>query len=439
LSKKILIQQGRLINPYNKTDGIFDILIQNNKILEISSFIEPNETFEIIDARNNIVVPGFIDLHCHLREPGQEFKETVATGTMAAAAGGFTTVCAMPNTFPPIDSKPILESLTNLSKSTGAIRVLPIAAATIKSEGKSLTEMFELVDAGAIGFSDDGNPIYDPFIMRQALNFSAQLKVPIINHCEVPELSKNGVMNESWVSTQLGLPGIPNSAEESMVSRDILLSKLTGGHIHIAHVSTSGSVNLIRQAKKEGVNITCEVTPHHLTLTDSIILNKDSSSQDFVISNDSYDTRAKVNPPLRTSSDVDSLIEALNDGTIDIIATDHAPHSDIDKICTFSEAAFGISNIETAFSSIYQLVINNQISLTKLIESLTIGPAKILGSHQYGNLDQGNFADITIIDLNKQWEVNPAEFLSKGKNSPIDGSTLTSKVVKTIYQGKIVI
>ena len=336
------------------------------------------------------------------------------------------------------NSKPILESLTNLSKATGVIRVLPIAAATIKSEGKTLTEMFELVDAGAIGFSDDGKPIYDPFIMRQALNFSAQLKVPIINHCEVLELSKNGVMNESWVSTQLGLPGIPNSAEESMVSRDILLSKLTGGHIHIAHVSTSGSVNLIRQAKKEGVNITCEVTPHHLTLTDRIILNKDVSNQDFVISNDSYDTRAKVNPPLRTSSDVESLIEALNDGTIDMIATDHAPHSDVDKICTFSEAAFGISNIETAFSSIYQLVLNNQISLTKLIESLTIGPAKILGP-QYGNLDQGNLADITIIDLNEQWKVNPAEFLSKGKNSPIDGSILTSKVVKTIYQGKIVI
>ncbi|MFL2803949.1 MAG: dihydroorotase [Dehalococcoidia bacterium] len=438
MSKKLLIQQGKLINPANKTAGIFDILIQDNKIKEISNFIEPNETFEIIDARNKIVVPGFIDLHCHLREPGQEFKETVATGTMAAAAGGFTTVCAMPNTFPTIDSKPILESLTNLSKATGVIRVLPIAAATIKSEGKTLTEMFELVDAGAIGFSDDGKPIYDPFIMRQALNFSAQLKVPIINHCEVLELSKNGVMNESWVSTQLGLPGIPNSAEESMVSRDILLSKLTGGHIHIAHVSTSGSVNLIRQAKKEGVNITCEVTPHHLTLTDRIILNKDVSNQDFVISNDSYDTRAKVNPPLRTSSDVESLIEALNDGTIDMIATDHAPHSDVDKICTFSEAAFGISNIETAFSSIYQLVLNNQISLTKLIESLTIGPAKILGP-QYGNLDQGNLADITIIDLNEQWKVNPAEFLSKGKNSPIDGSILTSKVVKTIYQGKIVI
>ena len=437
MSKNILIQNGRLINPANQTDGIYDILIQNNIISDISNNIPPNDNFEIIDAANKIVVPGFIDLHCHLREPGQEFKETVATGTIAGAAGGFTTLCAMPNTIPPIDSKPHIESLANISKATGTIRVLPIASATIKSEGKTLTEMFELADAGAIGFSDDGNPIYDPFIMRQALSYSSQLNIPIINHCEVPELSKNGVMNESWVSTQLGLPGIPNSAEESMVARDIMLSKLTGGHIHIAHVSTSGSVNLIREAKKEGVNITCEVTPHHLTLTDTIILNKNLSDQNFVISHHSYDTRAKVNPPLRTSSDIQSLIEALNDGTIDIIATDHAPHSDIDKICTFSEAAFGISNIETAFSQIYQLVINKQISLNKLIESLTIAPARILGA-QYGNLEKNKPADITIIDLNEQWKVNPEEFLSKGKNSPLDGYTLTSKVFKTIYQGKIV-
>ena len=437
MSKNILIQNGRLINPANQTDGIYDILIQNNIISDISNHIQPNNNFEIIDATNKIVVPGFIDLHCHLREPGQEFKETVATGTLAGAAGGFTTLCAMPNTIPPIDSKPHIESLSNISKETGAIRVLPIASATMKSEGKILTEMFELADAGAIGFSDDGNPIYDPFIMRQALSYSSQLNIPIINHCEVPELSKHGVMNESWVSTQLGLPGIPNSAEESMVARDIMLSKLTGGHIHIAHVSTSGSVNLIREAKKEGVNITCEVTPHHLTLTDTIILNKNLSDQNFVTSHHSYDTRAKVNPPLRTSSDVQSLIEALNDGTIDIIATDHAPHSDIDKICTFTEAAFGISNIETAFSQIYQLVINQQISLHKLIESLTIAPARILGA-QYGNLEKNKPADITIIDLNEQWKVNPEEFLSKGKNSPLDGYTLTSKVFKTIYQGKIV-
>ena len=338
----LAIRGARVIDPANGVDAVADVLIADGRIAEVN----PNagsDASETIDATGLVVCPGFVDIHTHLREPGFEHKETIATGTLAAARGGFTTVCAMPNTEPPIDSAGMIEFILRTAQAQGHVRVLPIACVTRGRAGRELADLAELAQAGAIAFSDDGAPVADAHLMRRALEYAAMLGAPVIDHCEDPALSAGGVMHEGWVSTRLGLRGAPAAAEETMVARDIALAEATGSHVHIAHVSTAGSVDIIRQAKARGVPVTAEVTPHHLALTHEAIIGSGEAPGGLA-----YDTNAKVNPPLRTPADVDACVEGLRDGTIDCIATDHAPHAIQDKLCEFDAAAFGISGLETA-------------------------------------------------------------------------------------------
>ena len=345
----------------------------------------------------------------------------------------------MPNTKPTMDNKSTIELVLEKAKTNGLIRVLPIAAATKKRAGNELTNMHELSKLGVIGFSDDGDPIESPNMMRQALSYSLSTNLPIINHCEVKELSSNGVMNEGFTSMLLGLTGIPNSSEDSMVARDISLAETTGGKLHIAHASTSGTMELIKLAKNKGLNVTCEVTPHHLTLTDKFIFNKSNKAKDTdILSSNPYDTNIKVAPPLRSQKDVDSLVQGLLNDTIDVIATDHAPHTNSDKNCTFEEAANGISNLETALSSVLSLYHQKSIPITKIIEKLTSSPAKLINRPDLGSLKLNTNADITIFDPNLEWIVNSNKFASKGKNTPLDGEKVKGKVIKTIFKGKII-
>jgi dihydroorotase len=424
--KSILIKNAHIINPANRLDQPGSILIKNGKISRISKGSEDNnaEECDVIDAKGSIIAPGFVDLHCHLREPGFEDKETIASGTAAAAAGGYTTVCCMPNTNPPVDSRSVVEYIKEKSVSEGSVRVLPAGCITKGRQGQTIAEMGELAEAGVMGFSDDGSPVMSSLVMRQAMEYSRNFGLPIIEHCEDIDLSKNGQMNEGIIAARLGLAGIPAAAEESMIARNIALAELTGAHLHATHVSTAGSVDLIRRAKDKGINITADVTPHHLTLTEDILME--------------YDTNAKVNPPLRTQKDIEALIEGLKDNTIDVIATDHAPHTLVDKQCEFDLASFGISIFETAFGMLMKLVHDDKISLQMLLEKLTSAPAAILNDRfgKFGTLETGTSADMVIIDPALEWTVDPQKFKSKGKNTPLAGKTLRGKVTATIYQGR---
>lgn len=441
--KKLLIKGGRLIDPSQGIDDIRDLLIEDGAVKGLAEHIDPPEQAEVIDATGMVVSPGFIDVHCHLREPGFEDKETIATGTLAAARGGFTTVCAMPNTNPTMDTAATLEYVLRKARDEATVRVLPIGCVTRQSKGKQLAEMGELAEAGAIGFSDDGNPVSDSNIMRQALSYSSAMGLPIINHCEEPELFHGGSMHEGWISNRLGVKGIPNSAEDIMVARDIDLARLTGGRYHVAHLSTAGALELVRRAKERGMtNVTAEVTPHHLTLTDEAILGRTTNGADVngayaPLTSAAYDTLAKVNPPLREQHDMAAMIEGLRDGTIDLIATDHAPHNRTDKECTFHEAAFGISTLETALGQLMSLVHSNAAGLPLLIEKLTLAPARFLRRNDLGTLKQGAPADITIIDPDAEWVVDTAQFASKGKNTPLQGATLKGRVHATLVGGEV--
>ena len=436
MPESLIIRGGRVVDPSANLDRVSDVFVTEDKIAEIGNMDHVPAGTKVFEASGMVVCPGFIDIHCHLREPGQEHKETIASGTQAAAAGGFTTVCSMPNTDPPMDNRSVIDFVTSKARTDGYVRVLPIGCVTKGSEGKELAEMAELADAGAIGFSDDGHPVWDANIMRQALSYGAGLGLPIINHCEVPELAQDASMNEGWIATRLGIKGMPNSAEEVMVARDISLAELTGGHVHLAHVSTSGTLSIVKEAKRRGVKVTCEVTPHHLTLTDQLVMGSFEEEKVFdPLSSLAYDTSAKVNPPLRNKADVSVMAEGLSDGTIDFIATDHAPHSSIDKMCTFQEAAFGISVLETALGSVLTLLHNGSITLPKLISKLSTEPARFLNSN-LGTLQVGKPADITIFDPNKGWYVDSSKFLSKGKNTPLNGQSLRGKVKATFLGGK---
>ena len=397
------------------------------------------ENCQIIPGAGLVACPGFIDLHCHLREPGFEYKETIATGTMAAARGGFTTVCCMPNTDPAIDNAAVVEFIKQRAAAEGTVRVFPIGCVTKNRRGKELAEMEELASAGVVAFSDDGDPVYDPNLMRLALTYSGDLGLPVINHCQDHSLSRGGVMAEGWVATRLGLPGIPAAAEEAMIARDISLAELTGGRLHLAHLSTSGSVALVRQAKERGIQVTAEVCPHHLTITDRWAFGEQDHSSD-VAGKLSYDTYTKVYPPLRSTIDVDDLVDALSQGVIDCVATDHAPHDLASKQVTYQDASFGISVLETALGSLLQLVHQDRISLNTLIERLTVGPAKILGSSfdELACLKPGTPADLVLFDPNREWRVDPREFASKGKNTPLEGAILKGRVVATLVDGNIV-
>jgi len=423
--KPLLIQGGRIIDPTQGLDDTGSLLIADGKIawLGKGNASPPRQVYDTLPAAGMIVCPGFIDIHCHLRQPGFENQETIATGTRAAARGGFTTVCCMPNTKPPLDNRFTISHVLSLAKSEGAVRVLPIGAVSQGKKGRELADMDEMAEAGAVAFSDDGSPVADTELMRFALEKSRDTGLPIIDHSEAPELSRDGVMNEGKLSARLGLKGIPPASEEIMVSRDIDLALFTAGRLHIAHVSTVGSVEIIAEAKAKGIRVTTEVTPHHLTLTEEAVAG--------------YDTSAKVNPPLRTQNDIDALIQGLNEGIIDAIATDHAPHTDADKSKKFTLAPFGISELETALGASMGLVHSGKLTLNTLISKLTAEPARIIGDGR-GSLKVGSPADVTILDPDKKWEVKPDEFASKGHNTPLAGKTLKGRVMATIYQGNII-
>lgn len=439
-ARQTLIRGGRLIDPAQGIDGVMDLLLEGGVVSGIARRIEPPVHARVIDAAGLVVCPGFVDVHCHLREPGFEDKETIATGTLAAARGGFTTLCAMPNTNPTMDTRATLEYVLRKAREEGAVRVLPIGSVTKRSAGRELAEMGELAEAGAIGFSDDGNPVADSNIMRQALSYSSALGLPVINHCEEPSLFEGGSMNEGWVSNRLGIKGIPNSAEDVMVGRDIALAELTGGRYHVAHMSTTGALALVRRAKEQGLdNVTCEVTPHHLTLTDEAALGAAGGDAPYApLTPAAYDTRAKVNPPLRARADMEAMAQGLREGVIDFIATDHAPHNLTDKQCTFHEAAFGISALETALGQLMALVHGGQIGLPLLVEKLTASPARFLRRNDIGALRRGAAADVIIIDPAAEWVVDTAQFASKGKNTPLEGARLRGRVQTTLAAGEVV-
>ncbi len=435
---RLVITGGRVIDPEQGIDRMADVLISNGKIEQVTETcaLEVPEGYKQIDASEMIVAPGFVDLHTHLRDPGQEWKETIASGTNAAARGGFTTVSAMPNTDPVQDTASVVDDVMRRARSDGAIRVLPIGAISVGQRGDRLAPMGELADAGVIGFSDDGNPVSDANLMRQALAYSVDIGLPIINHAEDKDLVAGGVMHAGSVATRLGLGGVSSQSETAMVARDIQLAEMTGARLHIPHVSTQGSVGELRIAKDHGVNVTAEVTPHHLTLSHEWVFGLKGDIPDRIIPV-SYDTNTKVNPPLRSHSDVRAVVEALREGVIDVIATDHAPHAATDKTCTFDEAAHGINVLETAFSSVFGLVTSGKISLTRLIESLTAAPAAITGKN-LGTLKKGFSADLALIAPKQKWIVDPEQFVSKSVNSPLEGMELTGQVVTTIYQGETV-
>ena len=458
MTEAILVKGGRIIDPAQGLDAIGDVLIVDGVVVSAGPEAQATEDYTIVDATGFVVTPGFIDLHVHLRDPGYEDKETVATGALAAVRGGFTTVCAMPNTDPPMDNAAVIRHVREAAVQAGLARVLPIGCVTRGRAGKSLADMGEMAEAGAIGFSDDGSPVADATLMRNALTYSTTTGLPVINHCEEPSLAKDGVLHEGWVASRLGLPGQPAAAEETMVARDIELAALTGGKLHLAHISTEGTMALLRQAKAAGkAKVTAEVTPHHLLLTEEWALGGIEGGSGELTTPDpygpltrtAYDTRAKVNPPLRTEDDTIALIEGLKDGTIDAIATDHAPHTSTDKACTMQEAAFGISGLETAFGLVYSLVDRGDIDLSTLIERLTAGPARVLGADTaeaaeasglpvLGTLQPGAAGDVTVLDPDAEWAVDTTTFASKGRNTPLDGITLKGHIVKTIVGGRLV-
>ena len=434
----LLVRGGRIIDPGEGIDTVGDLLILDGRIAWIGETDRsPHQGARtVLPAAGMVVSPGFIDLHCHLREPGFESKETIASGTRAAARGGFTTVCCMPNTRPPLDSPAKVELVKSKAVSEGAVRVLPIGCVSVGREGLELTDMDGLAGAGVVAFSDDGGPVASSQLMRRALEYACKLALPVIDHCEDTSITSGGVMNDGLVAARLGLKGMPSVAEEIMVARDIELAKATGARVHFAHVSTAGSVALIREAKRSQVDVTAEVTPHHLTLTEERV--------------DGGDTSAKVNPPLRTGRDVEELGAALADGVIDAIATDHAPHTDQDKSGDFASAAFGISGLETALAVVLTLVHEGRLDLKTLVARLTTGPAGVLRGRNtlsaagacpipngVGSLRPGAVGDVTIFDPDLAWVVDPEVFVSKGRNSPWAGCWLKGRVAAAIVGGNV--
>lgn len=423
---KLLIRGGRAIDPATGLDRIADLYIMDGKIKEIQeSSISVGSDCEIIDAHGKWVVPGFIDMHVHLREPGFEAKETIATGTRAAAKGGFTSVACMPNTNPVIDNQALVEFIKARSKAEGKVNVFPIGAITKGSRNEELAEIGDMFQAGVVAISDDGQPVGNAQLMRLAMQYASMFDLPVISHCEEKNLVADGVMNEGYYSTLYGLKGISRAAEETMVARDILLAELTGARLHIAHVSTRGSVELVRMAQSKGVRVTAEATPHHIALTDEAV--------------GSYDTSTKINPPLRTSDDIEAVKEGLKDGTIAIIATDHAPHTVEEKDVEYNYAPFGTIGLETAWGIIYQeLVETGVVSVKEALAKLTCNPANIFGLKGKGSLACGSDADITIIDPEYSETITVESFESKARNSVFIGRKIKALPVTTIVGGKIV-
>jgi len=419
-----LLKNGRVIDPSSGTDGKLDLLIDKGKIVDIKARITSKGT-KVIDASRLVVAPGFIDMHVHLREPGQEDKETIATGAAAAAKGGFTSIACMPNTDPVNDNRGLTEYILSETKKRAVVNVFPIASITKGQRGEELTDMADLVEAGAVAFSDDGRSVGNSHIMRRALEYSIPLNTLIIEHCEDKSLSGEGVMHEGYYSYLYGLAGIPASSEETIVARDTILAQKAEANIHIAHLSTKGATEIVRKAKKKKIKVTAEVTPHHLILTDSYLK--------------SYDTNLKVSPPLRSEEDVRALIQGVKEGVVDVFATDHAPHTPDEKDVEFDKAPFGINGIETAVSLLLDKFVNkNVISLKKFIKMISTAPALILGLENKGKICVGADADLTILNLNKEIVVDVNTFKSKSRNNPFQGWKLKGTPAMTIVGGKIV-
>ncbi len=424
---KLLIKNGHVIDPANKLDGAHDIFVDKGKIQKVApcgtlSKAEIDGAKEI-DAKGMIVAPGFLDMHVHFREPGFEYKETIESGCQSAAAGGFTTVAMMPNTNPVNDTRSVTEYMISQARSHGIVNALPIGAITKGLKGETLTDMGDLKDAGVIGFSDDGRPVMSNQLMRRALEYSRMFDLPLIQHSEILDLTEGGCMNESSISTELGLKGMPTEAEDIMVYRDISLLEKTGGRLHVAHISSGNAVGLVRLAKKQGLPVTAEVAPHHFTLTDDAVRG--------------YDTNTKMSPPLRSQRDIDLIKEGLSDGTIDIIATDHAPHDLVDKQVEYSCACFGIVGLETALPLSLNLVDEKVMTLPDMVASLTSRPAEIFKLDK-GTLSAGRDADITIFDPKAEYTVETTKFKSKSKNSPFQDWKVKGRTRYTLVKGKIV-
>jgi len=419
----LLIRGGTVVDPVAECDGRFDILIEGGSIREVAPSIPARDGIQVLDASGKVILPGFVDLHVHFRQPGREDKETIETGCRAAIRGGFIAVCPMPNTQPVIDHRGAVEWIRQEAARVGLVEVRPIGALTKGQEGKELTDFGELFEAGCVALSDDGKPLADSLLMRRALEYAKVFGRPVIQHAEDPSLSAGGVIHEGLVSTTLGLRGIPAEAEAVIVARDLALARLTGGWIHFAHLSSARSVELIRLAKQQGVRVTCEVTPHHLALTEVAVGD--------------FNADAKVNPPLRTEQDRLALIEGLKDGTIDCIATDHAPHTEWEKDADFDSAPFGTPGLETALGvCVTTLIKPGHLSWSQLAEKLAIGPARIAGFNGHG-LANGQPANLTLVDPDATWGVDPAQFVSKGKHSPFAGWQLTGSVSNVIRRGTV--
>lgn len=422
----ILLKGGRIVDPSQNIDEEMDLLIEEGQIAQIGKDIhksaKADSDLKILDLGGKIVAPGLIDMHTHLREPGFEYKETIQTGCEAAVAGGFTSIACMPNTKPINDNRSVTEFICRQATQCNLANVYPVAAISNGSEGVTLTEFGDLKNAGAVAFSDDGRPVMNSALMRRALEYASSLGIPIISHCEDTDLSAGGSMNEGFVSTELGLSGIPNIAEDIMVARDIAMADYTNTSVHIAHVSTAGSVRLIREAKKRGIKVTAETAPHYYSLTDEALRE--------------YDTSTRMYPPLRNTDDVTAIKEGLSDGAIDAIATDHAPHSSIEKDVEFEYASPGIIGLETSLSLSLKLVADGVLPLDQLILKMSTNPAVILGIPK-GTLRTGADADITVIDMKREWTVDINKFRSKSKNSPFNGWKLKGKAVLTIVGGEI--
>jgi len=423
----IILKGGRVVDPANGRDGEFDVLIENGAIARIGRNlpVEGADVFEI--KRGWVVAPGLVDIHVHLREPGQEHKETIASGTASAVAGGFTAVACMPNTEPVNDHAGITEFILKKAAEAGLARVYPIGAVSIGSKGDQLAELGEQKAAGCVAFTDDGRPVATALLMRRALEYARMLGVPIVNHCEDPSLKGDGVAHEGYVASQLGLRGIPGEAESIMVERDVSLAELTGAHVHIAHMSAHQSLRAVRAGKERGVHVTCEVAPHHFTLTDD--------SLDGTVK---YDTNFKMNPPLRAAADRDAMLDGIVDGSVDVIATDHAPHHIDEKMVEFDRAPFGIVGLETAVPIVFdRLVHAGRISLKRMIELMSVNPARLMNVRG-GRLDEGSPADITVLAPDLSTTIEAGKLVSKSKNTPFDRWRLTGGVAATIVGGRVV-
>ena len=420
---KLLIKNGVIIDPANKREEKADLLIEEGKIAKIEKAVS-EKADEVIDAAGRYVLPGFVDMHVHFREPGFEYKETIESGSRAAAKGGFTTVACMPNTEPAIDNQALVEFINMKSKQVGLIDVKAIAAITKNRAGAELAPIGELFKAGAVAISDDGCTVMNAEIVRRAMQYCKMFNMALIEHCEDVNLAGDANANEGYNATLLGLKGIPASAEESIAARDIMIARDTGGRLHLAHLSTKGSVEILRWAKKQGINVTAEVAPHHFSLDDSML--------------SSYDTNFKMNPPLRSKEDVQAMKEALKDGTIDVIATDHAPHAELDKDVEWNNAAYGIIGLETAFPVIVtELVKTGMLTMAQAVEKITVNPAKVLNLHA-GTLSIGAMADVVIADTEKEITVNEEFFGSRSSNSPYIGRKFKGSVDVVIKNGKII-